>query len=131
MEKMPYQSELDMNVVIRPPMTDVTTTDWQHRLPTLTGHNVVLRELRTSDAQSLFAMLTTEEVARFISPPPTTVEGFERFIAWTARQRAAGEYVCFAVVPNGSDAAVGLFQVRSLEPGFGSAGLGFAIGSMD
>ena len=59
MEKMPYQSELDMNVVIRPPMTDVTTTDWQHRLPTLTGHNVVLRELRTSDAQSLFAMLTT------------------------------------------------------------------------
>ena len=31
------------------------------------------------------AMLTTEEVARFISPPPTTVEGFERFIAWTHR----------------------------------------------
>ena len=47
-----------------------------------------LRELRASDAASLFALLTTEEVSRFISPPPSTVEGFERFIAWTLRQRA-------------------------------------------
>src|SRR5438067_9779800 len=129
MEKMPYQSELDMNVVIRPPMTDVTTTDWQHRLPTLTGHNVVLRELRTSDAQSLFAMLTTEEVSRFISPPPTTVEGFERFIAWTLRQRSAGTYACFAVTLAGTDTAIGIFQLRELDPGFGTAEWGFAIGS--
>src|SRR5438128_12603566 len=129
MEKMPYQSELDMNVGIRPPMTDVTTTDWQHRLPTLTGHNVVLRELRTSDAQSLFAMLTTEEVSRFISPPPSTVEGFERFIAWTLRQRSAGCYACFAVTLNDSDTAIGIFQIRETEPGFGTAEWGFALGS--
>ena len=64
---------------------------------------VTLRELRLSDAPSLLAMLSTEEVARFISPPPTTVEGFERFIAWTHRERAAGNYVCFAVVPHGMD----------------------------
>jgi ribosomal-protein-alanine N-acetyltransferase len=57
------------------------------------------------------------------------VEGFERFIAWTHRQREAGQYVCFAVVPKGSDVAVGLFQVRALEPGFGTAEWGFAIGS--
>jgi ribosomal-protein-alanine N-acetyltransferase len=129
MEKMPYQSELDMNVVIRPPVTDVTTTDWQQRLPVLTGHNVVLRELRTSDAQSLFAMLTTEEVSRFISPPPSTVEGFERFIVWTHRMRTAGTYACFAVTLKGNDTAIGIFQVRELEPGFGTAEWGFAIGS--
>ena len=46
------------------------------------GKQVVMRELRASDAPSLFALLTTEEVSRFISPPPSTVEGFERFIAW-------------------------------------------------
>ena len=74
-------------------------------------------------------MLATEEVARFISPPPTTVEGFERFIAWTHRERAAGNYVCFAVVPHGMDTAVGIFQIRQLEPGFGTAEWGFAIGS--
>jgi len=68
-------------------------------------------------------------VARFISPPPTTVEGFERFIAWTHRERAAGNYVCFAVVPHGMDSAIGIFQVRQLEPGFATAEWGFAIGS--
>jgi len=130
MEKMPYQPDLDSEPMAPPTATTVVETDWRNGLPVLTGLQITLRQLRPTDAQSLFAMLTTEEVARFISPPPTTVEGFERFIAWTARQRAAGEYVCFAVVPNGSDAAVGLFQVRSLEPGFGSAEWGFALGSM-
>jgi RimJ/RimL family protein N-acetyltransferase len=76
----------------------VTSSDWREGLPVLTGKQVVLRELRASDAASLFAMLTTEEVSRFISPPPTTVEGFERFIAWTIRQRTAGSYACFAAV---------------------------------
>ena len=95
----------------------------------LTGSLVTLRELRLTDAPSLLAMLSTEEVARFISPPPTTVEGFERFIAWTHRERAAGNYVCFAVVPHGMDTAIGIFQVRQLEPGFGTAEWGFAIGS--
>ena len=90
---------------------------------------MTLRELRLSDAPSLLAMLSTEEVARFISPPPTTVEGFERFIAWAHRERAAGSYICFAVVPHGMDTAVGIFQVRQLEPGFGTAEWGFAIGS--
>jgi RimJ/RimL family protein N-acetyltransferase len=74
-------------------------------------------------------MLTTEEVSRFISPPPTTVEGFERFIMWANRERAAGNYACFAIVPHGMDTAVGLFQVRQLEPGWGTAEWGFALGS--
>jgi RimJ/RimL family protein N-acetyltransferase len=81
------------------------------------------------DAEPLFRLLNTDEVRRFISPPPTTVEGFERFIAWTHAQRAAGNYFCFAVVPDGYETAVGLFQVRTLEPTFGTAEWGFAIGS--
>jgi ribosomal-protein-alanine N-acetyltransferase len=106
-----------------------TTSDWTQALPVLTGAMVTLRELRLSDAASLLEMLSTEEVSRFISPPPTTVDGFERFIAWTHRERAAGNYVCFAVVPHGMDTAIGIFQVRQLEPGFGTAEWGFAIGS--
>jgi RimJ/RimL family protein N-acetyltransferase len=109
--------------------TATTTSDWKQALPVLTGSMVTLRELRISDAASLLAMLSTEEVARFISPPPTTIEGFERFIAWTQRERAAGNYACFAVVPHGMDSAIGIFQVRQLEPGFGTAEWGFAIGS--
>jgi RimJ/RimL family protein N-acetyltransferase len=127
MEKMPYQPELD-RVAVHPVVAS-TTTDWQTALPVLTAAHVTLRQLQRSDAPSLFAMLTTEEVSRFISPPPTTVEGFERFIDWTAMQQAAGSYVCFAVTLRGSDTAIGIFQLRELEPGFGTAEWGFAIGS--
>jgi RimJ/RimL family protein N-acetyltransferase len=109
--------------------TTTATSDWKLALPVLTGSMVTLRELRLSDATALLTMLSTEEVARFISPPPTTVEGFERFIAWTHRERAAGNYACFAVVPHGMDTAIGIFQVRQLEPGFGTAEWGFALGS--
>jgi RimJ/RimL family protein N-acetyltransferase len=73
--------------------------------------------------------LTTEEVSRFISPPPNTVEGFERFIAWTLRQRSVGSYACFAVTIDATDTAIGIFQLRQLEPGFGTAEWGFALGS--
>jgi len=128
MEKMPYRQELDTQVV---PVSaeQVITTEWQRGLPVLTGESVTLRELRTSDAPSLFALLTTEEVSRFISPPPSTVKGFEGFIAWTLRQRTIGCYACFAVTLKGSDTAIGIFQIRETEPGFGTAEWGFAIGS--
>ncbi len=107
----------------------VVTTDWKRALPTLRGEHVTLRELRRSDAAGLVTMLSTEEVARFITPPPATVEGFERFIEWTHLQRAQGTYACFAVVPEGMDTAIGIFQVRQLEPSFATAEWGFAIGS--
>jgi [ribosomal protein S5]-alanine N-acetyltransferase len=128
MEKMPYQPGLEPGPVVMT-VSSVVSSDWRCGLPLLAGSRATLRELEPSDAPSLLAMLTTEEVTRFISPPPTTVEGFERFITWTQSQRAAGQYVCFAVIPHGMDVAVGLFQVRSLEPGFGTAEWGFAIGS--
>ena len=135
MEKMPYRSELDVVPATMPAqvvdrsVSDIVTTDWKTGLPVLTGAQVVLRELRASDAPSLFTLLTTEEVSRFISPPPTTVDGFERFIAWTHRQRRAGSYACFAVTLANDDTAIGIFQLRELEPGFGTAEWGFAIGS--
>lgn len=131
MEKMPYRAELDGGIfpVGCPVTTDVTTTDWRQALPVLTSGQVTLRDLRLSDAASLFEMLTTEEVSRFISPPPTTVEGFERFIGWAQRQRTAGTYCCFAVTVAGSDAAIGIFQVRDLDSNFATAEWGFAIGS--
>ena len=136
MEKMPYRPELDLQPVTatvlsgnKTATTETVSSDWRESLPVLVGRTVVLREMRTSDAPSLFSLLTAEEVARFISPPPSSVEGFERFIQWAARQRAVGSYVCFAVTLAESDTAIGIFQVRSTEPGFGTAEWGFALGS--
>jgi RimJ/RimL family protein N-acetyltransferase len=130
MEKMPYQPQLDA-VVSTLPLIDRTTqaSDWRTGLPVLTGSTITLRELRLEDAAPLLFALTTEQVSRFISPPPTTVDGFERFIAWALGQRQAGRYLCFAIVPRGMNVAVGLFQVRSLDKGFGTAEWGFAMSS--
>jgi len=115
--------------VTAPDACDARQSDWRKALPVLAAEGVTLRALRASDAATLLALLTTEEVARFISPPPTTVDGFERFIAWTHRQQADGRYLCFGIVPAGRTDAVGLIQVRALDRAFDLAEWGFAIGS--
>jgi RimJ/RimL family protein N-acetyltransferase len=103
--------------------------DWAAGLPALKGQRMVLRELVKTDALSLMSMLSTEEVAKFISPPPTTAAGFEKFIQWAIRERQAGNQFTFGMVPEGCDHAVGLVQVRAIAPKFAVAEWGFAVGS--
>ena len=103
--------------------------DWRGHLPRLDAGIATLRELETSDAASLFEALSSEEVTRFISPPPSTIDGFERFIEWTRHEQANGRYICYGIVPEGEDRVVGIIQVRQLDPGFGNAEWGFALGS--
>jgi len=122
MEKMPYQDQPRI-------ATGSIPFDWHFGLPTIHSDKVTLREVRESDAAALLAMLTSEEVAEFVSPLPRTVEGFMGFIVEANHERARGNSFCYGVVPNGYEDAMGLFQVRQLEPGFGSAEWGFAIGS--
>ena len=122
MQKMTYQEQSRFH-------TGTIPFGWHFGLPTLRGEKVTLREVRGSDAPALLAMLTSEEVAEFVSPLPRTVAGFEQFIADSHHERTRGNSFCFGVVPEGYEDAMGLFQVRQLEPEFGSAEWGFAIGS--
>ena len=134
---MPYHPHLDgtADAAVTAPLVGYTerdacdSPDWRIGLPLLEGQGLTLRELEIDDAPALFAELTTEEVSRFISPPPANVEGFEKFIRWTHAQRAAGKYACFAVVPEGQTTAVGMFQIRFLDMDSHLAEWGFAIGS--
>ena len=114
-----------------PPVTAPRPTgvEWRDHLPVLSGPGLTLREVQPTDAQSLFTFLTDPDVARFVSPPPPTVDGFARFATWAQHERAAGRYVCFAVVPEGATAAVGIFQMRALDPGFETAEWGFVLGA--
>ena len=131
MENMPYQVGLEVHPVMTPhaDVRERVPRDWRSALPLLSDGRVTLRALRASDAMSLFSMLSTEEVVRFVSPPPPDVAGFERFIEWTHAERAAGRYVCYAIVPAGYDVAMGLIQVRQLDPSFSTAEIGVALGS--
>lgn len=101
--------------------------DWRGGLPELRGERVMLRELRKSDGPTLYGELTTPEVKRFIWAPPPSVGAFERFIEWTPTERTTGKYVCYGAVPQGEQHAFGVFELRSLQPGFLRGELGFAV----
>jgi RimJ/RimL family protein N-acetyltransferase len=120
MEKMPYQERAQVAS---------QALDWRFGLPTIRAGKVTLRDVRESDASALMAMLTSDEVAEFISPLPRTVDGFHGFIAEVHNERLLGNSFCYGIVPDGYEDAMGLFQVRQLEPGFNSAEWGFALGS--
>ena len=116
-------------VLTLPPSVDFETVAWTDGLPAIKTSEVTLRELRLSDAAALHAMLSPEEVSRFVSPPPTSVAGYERFIGWAHKARSAGRFVCFGIVPRDHDQVVGIIQVRPLGPTFDVAEWGFAMGS--
>jgi len=101
--------------------------EWWHLQPELASGPVRLRELRLSDAPSLIETLGCAKVAEYLSPGPASVAEIEEFIAWTHFAHKAGRYICFGVIPPGSDAAVGVFQLWPIEPSFRTAEWGFAI----
>lgn len=111
------------------PAASPLTPSWRADLPVLEGAGVTLREIVASDAVSLVAHLSTDEVSRFVSPPPTTVDGYRAFIDRAHRERAHGQFLCYGIVPEGESAATGLLQVRAIEAGFGMAEWGGALGA--
>ena len=131
MEMMPFNAVTEreplITIAAHVPERQAEWPQWRSVVPTLINQATRLRELRSSDALSLLSMLTTEEVAKFISPPPVSQEGFERFIRWSHERRMAGQYVCFGIVPKGYDVAIGIFQIQM--PSDETPEWGFAMGS--
>jgi ribosomal-protein-alanine N-acetyltransferase len=131
MTKVPFRCEVGLETVASASGQSRVehATPWQAALPEFVNDAVTLREIRRADAPSLLSMLATPEVRRFMSSPPETIAGFERFIEWAQTERQAGRYLCFAVVPKGYDVAIGIFQVRQVDRGFTIGEWGAAFGS--
>ena len=102
---------------------------WAGGVDTVGGDLVTVREVVDADAATLYEMLTDPVVAEYMSPPPPSVDAFRGFIEWARRQRAAGEGICFGIVPRGLHSAVGIVQLRPQEPSWFTAEWGFAIGA--
>lgn len=107
----------------------VAARDWREELPTLIGDSVVLRQIRRSDAASLLMLLGSEDVVRYITPAPGTLAAFEQMIEAALGRQRQGRSAFFAVLPRGTDVAVGIVQVRSLEHEFKTAEWGVALGT--
>jgi [ribosomal protein S5]-alanine N-acetyltransferase len=102
---------------------------WADGLPRLSGELVDVREVTPSDAPVLCELLSDPAVTEHVSSPPRSISAFRGFIAWSCQERERGSGVCFAIVPHGLESAVGIIQVRPLEPSFFTAEWGFAIGA--
>ena len=123
MEKMPYQDQVRIQAGSIP-------FDWHFGLPTIRGRESHAsrssRERCTGAAGDAderrgrgvrLAACRARSTASGVSSPKRTTSA----LAATASASAS--------CPDGYEDAMGLFQVRQLEPGFGSAEWGFAIGS--
>lgn len=114
-------------VVPREPAAPVAA--WRSGLPVLRGKRLTLRELRVEDGDALLPLITAPEVVRFMSPTPEVPNWFATFINSTTRERQAGRYAGFAIVPHGHNQPVGLVQIRQLDAAFSTAEWGIAVGS--
>jgi ribosomal-protein-alanine N-acetyltransferase len=92
--------------------------DWRDGLPLMVGARIMLREMRRSDAAALLRLAQSPDITPHTWPAPNSREAVERFIDWARENRAAGRYMCFAVVPQGRSPLEGLFELRSLQPDF-------------
>jgi RimJ/RimL family protein N-acetyltransferase len=132
-----HESTIALTRVLRTPLpappspapSVAPAAHWRQGLPLLRGRRLTLSELRIEDGPALLPLITAPEVTRFMSPPPEAPDWFDTFILATARERQAGRYAGFAIVPHGEEQPVGLVQIRQLEPGFSTAEWGIALGS--
>ena len=130
MEKMPYQAHLEPGAATG---DRSHAGDHEQRL----AHGVAVPDrksrepARTARERRASAVRRADERASVQVHFAATGDDRRlwRFINWTIRQRQSGQFACFAVVPHGLDSPIGIFQIRSLEPTFGTAEWGFALAS--
>jgi RimJ/RimL family protein N-acetyltransferase len=100
---------------------------WTRALPVMTGRRVTLRELDPADGEMLLRVLDSSDIEACIEPAPTTPDVFQKYIAWTRRQRELGQAVSLAVLVDGRPEPIGLMQVRSKDADFTQAEWGAVL----
>jgi RimJ/RimL family protein N-acetyltransferase len=104
---------------IRWPFDDDAKTD------AVLGRSLTLRPLRDADAPALVMRFGKPRLHGYITAPPTTLEGFRRFIRWTADHR--DRHVCLGIVPERMREPVGLIQLWPIARSFDIAEWGFIL----
>ena len=99
---------------------------WTERVPPLRGDLTTLREVGRR-CYTLFTLFSDPAVTAYMAPPPPTLAKFAGFVVWSHQEREQGHGLCFGIVPDGMTAAVGILQVRSLDPTLSSAEWGFVL----
>ena len=99
---------------------------WTDQVPALRGDLTTLREVAASDVYPLFALFSDPAVTAYMAPPPPTLAKFAGFVEWSFQQREQGRGICFGIVPEGMEVAVGILQIR-LDPSLSGAEWGVVL----
>ena len=94
---------------------------WRRELPTLTARLVTLREPASEDLGPLVDLLSIEDASRFGIEEAIDEVGVQLLIDRAARDREAGAAFTYVVVNGSNRGAMGLVQVRALDPAFETA----------
>jgi RimJ/RimL family protein N-acetyltransferase len=98
--------------------TTLDAPNWRTELPVLTARLVTLREPVPSDLSALADLLSVADATRFGTEGPDFEVAVQRLIERAARERAIGQSFTYAVATGPMRPAVGLIQVRRLDPAF-------------
>jgi RimJ/RimL family protein N-acetyltransferase len=101
--------------------TRLTAPTWRDELPTLAGRVVTLREPAPQDLGPLVDLLALGDATHFGIDDPVTDVGVQEFIEHAPRDRANGIAFSYVITLTASRTAVGLVQVRQLDPAFEAA----------
>lgn len=94
-------------------------------LPVLTQGDVCLREVHPRDSAALVELFARPDVSAHLSPPPSTVDEFNSWIALSHSRRSERRAACYTLI-TGTGEVSGLFMALRLETD-GHAEIGFAI----
>lgn len=99
-------------------ISSLNVPNWRTELPILTARLVTLREPVAQDLGPLVDLLSMADATRFGMDDQTTEVAVQRLIERAARERAAGQSFTYVITTGATRPAVGLIQVRSLDPAF-------------
>ena len=132
MEKMPYPVSLDVQTVTRPIEREPAPGAGRLAQRPAGARRRARDAARAARVRRAVAVLDAVDRRSAVASSRRRRPDVARVRALHpvgARERAAGRYACFAVVPPGYDVAVGIFQVRQLDPAFTTGEWGACLGS--
>lgn len=99
------------------------------RAPTLTTERLCLRQIRTDDAEALFAVCSDPEVTcSYGQEPHQTVERTASWIERALAYQDRDESLTWAIALKGRDAAIGECCLWNIDPGRHCAEIGYELG---
>ena len=96
-------------------------SNWRTELPTLTSRTVTLREPMSQDLGPLVDLLSIGDATTFGLDEPVSEVAIQQLIERAVSSRAAGLGFTYVITLSASRTAIGLVQVRQLDPVFEGA----------